>query len=863
MRFPSIALGALLTVLPVMTSAARHGFPSNHSEPDTTPASPVHSVRDDKLRISRVTLATGVSLEVAEQGDRNGQPVLFLHGYTDSRHSFDLVLPHVPSSIRAIVPTHRGHGNSERPACCYGTADLAADAAALLDALGVQQATIVGHSLGSFVAQRLAADFPTRVSRLVLIGSGVTPRVAPVLEFAEAVKTLSDPLPPGFARDFQQATISAPVPADFFAQAVAESNKVPARVWRDVLGALLSETPVDLATLKAPTLIVWGDKDAFWTHDQQLQLRQRIAGSRLATYPNVGHAPHWEQPVQLMRDVLAFLRESPTTPSSQHAQGIHTGHGTHTSHTEHNASAPATAAPSTVMPLLEGLGSWHLRVSTRVPDAQRFFDQGLRLVYAFNHDAAVRSFERAIALDSACAMCYWGLAYALGPNINLPMDPAAEPRALTAAQAAYARRQSATPTERALIDAMHLRYGTPAAATRSARDSAFANAMRVAARRFPVAADVQVVFADAMLNLRPWNQWTRQGEAQPGTLELVAALDRVVKRVPTHAGACHLYVHAVEASNTPERALPCAERLPLLMPGAGHVVHMPAHIYLRVGRYEDAARANITAVDADHRYLSGNDVPAGMYPMFYAPHNLHFLWASYLLSGQRAKALDAARTLVERVRIEDARAVASLEGFLIAEPLTYVRFGEWDRVLAAPAPSADLRFVRGMWHYARGMAYVAKGEWAQALASLDSVRMLANTLPADMIIMLNPAPTLLRVATEVLAGRMAQAKQLHDVAIQHFTTAVAIEDSLTYDEPPAWYHSTRNLLGDALISAGRAAAAQQAFEKDLRFLRETGWSLAGLKHALELQGKTAEAAAVQRRLEAAWKHADGTPQRGR
>ena len=525
-------------------------------------------------------------------------------------------------------------------------------------------------------------------------------------------------------------------------------------------------------------------------------------------------------------------------------------------HQEHGAHKHPAEHGSAQMPLLEGLGDWRHRITTSSPEAQRYFDQGLRLTYGFNHDEAVRSFERAVQLDPGCAMCQWGIAYALGPNINLPMDAKVEPRALEASRRGVALKQRTTPGEQALIEAMAARYGEPAGAARADRDLAYANAMRDVARRFPDDADAQVLFADAMLNLRPWNQWTREGKPQPGTLELVGVLEGAVKREPGHAGACHFYIHAVEASETPERALPCAERLPKLMPGAGHVVHMPAHVYLRVGQYERAARANIAAVEADKRYFAAHSAAPGIYPTFYAPHNLHFLWSTYLLSGQREKALGAARALAARVALSDARANASLEGFLPPAILTLTRFGNWDAVLAEPAPPAELRFATGMWHYARGVAFAARKEVASAEAELTRVRGVAAEVKDDLIIILNPAPALLKLAAEGLGGQIAARQGRFDEAIAHFRTAVTLEDALTYDEPPPWYHSARNLLGETLLEAGRPADAAAAFHEDLRYVRETGWSLSGLERALRADGKSQEAGAIARRFKAAWKYAD-------
>ena len=538
------------------------------------------------------------------------------------------------------------------------------------------------------------------------------------------------------------------------------------------------------------------------------------------------------------------------------ALGLAAAHQERSTHQEHAAHKHPAEQGAGQMPLLKGFGDWRHRITTTSEEAQRYFDQGLRLTYGFNHDEAVRSFERAAALDPDCAMCHWGIAYALGPNINLPMDAKLEPRAFEAIGRAVRLKPPTTAGEQALIDAMAARYGEPAGASRADRDLAYANAMRDVARRFPDDADAQVLFADAMLNLRPWNQWTRDGQPQPGTLELVGVLEGTIKRQPAHAGACHFYIHAVEASETPERALPCAERLPKLMPGAGHVVHMPAHVYLRVGQYEQAARANIAAVEADKRYFAAHSAAPGIYPIFYAPHNLHFLWSTYMLSGQREKALNAARALAGRVALSDARANASLEGFLTPAVLTLVRFGQWDAVLAEPAPPVELRFATGMWHYARGVAFAARKDGASAEAELAKVRAVAGEVKDDLIIILNPAPALLKLAAEALAGQIAARQGRFDDAVAHFRTAATMEDALTYDEPPPWYHSARNMLGETLLAAGRPAEAASAFREDLRYLRETGWSLSGLERALRAGGEAQEAADVARRVKAAWKYAD-------
>jgi pimeloyl-ACP methyl ester carboxylesterase/tetratricopeptide (TPR) repeat protein len=825
------------------------------------------------VQVTRVRVGTGVDLDVAQAGPVAGTPVLFLHGYTDSWFSYVPVLERLPAGLRAIVPSQRGHGESERPACCYGIGDFAADAVALLDALGIQRATVVGHSMGSFVAQRLAAERPDRVERLVLIGSGTTLRTEPVVEFGDYVRGLDDPIPAEFVHEFQAGTVVEAPPAAFMARVVLESARVPARVWREVMaGMLRPDSRTALERIAAPALIVWGEGDELFPRAYQDSLAAALGDARLVAYAATGHAPHWERPARFVEDLSAFIAAgTPRTNGAAsavqprrehvHANGhVHADAHVHGGSDEHDHDHGRAAGAR--VQLLEGLGEWRHAVTTRVGLAQQYFDQGLRLAYAFNHDEALRSFEEAARLDPGCAMCYWGIAYALGPNINLPMEAEVEPRALAAIREAVRLAPSATPAERSYIGAMAVRFGEPAGAARAARDSAYAAAMRTVARSQPDDADAQVLFADAMMNLRPWDQWTRAGMPQPGTEEVVATLERVLALAPDHAGACHFYVHAVEASPDPDRALPCAERLPRLMPGAGHIVHMPAHVYLRVGRYEDAAKANIAAVEADRRFFDAHDVAPGIYPMFYAPHNLHFLWAVYLLSGQSAKAETAAQALVERVPVEDAKEVAALEAFLTAPVLTRVRFGDWKGVLSEPAPPAELKYVAGIRHYARGRAFLERGNIRAATRELSALRGITENVGDDVIIILNPAPDLLRVAATVLQGLIELREHRAAGALATLHEAVRLEDALTYDEPPPWYHPVRNILGEVLLAAGRYAEAEAAFRDDLRHVRENGWSLAGLQRALRELGRLEEAAALAPRVEQAWKHADVPPTTG-
>lgn len=516
-------------------------------------------------------------------------------------------------------------------------------------------------------------------------------------------------------------------------------------------------------------------------------------------------------------------------------------------------------APAGEVKLIEGLGDWTLPVRTAVPAAQQFFDQGLRLSYAFNHAEAIRSFEEALRLDPTCAMCAWGIAYALSPNINAPMSAEAESQALAAIRRAQSLVQPDAQYEKDMIAALALRFGEPVGESRAQRDSAYASAMRNVARKYADDIDAQVMFADAMLNLRPWNQWLRDGRPQPGTLEVVDVLERALRKEPNHAGACHFYIHTVEASQDPERALPCADRLAKLMPGAGHLVHMPAHVYLRVGMYERAARANIAAVEADRGYFAKHDPAPGVYPLFYHPHNIHFLWAAYMMSGQRAKSMGAAEALLERVSQEMAAEEVSLQAFLVPVVLTPLRFSEYEEVLGLPSPDPSLVYVKGAWHYARGVANAQLGRLVDAAVELDSLRAIVAGVPEDMIIITNSAKTLLRIAELVLAARIEAATGSVDAALPLLNEAIALEDGLVYDEPPPWYQPVRQILGEVLLNAQRWAAAEQAFREDLRWMRENGWSLAGLEQALRAQGRTEEAKAVAKRLEEAWRYADVSP----
>jgi tetratricopeptide (TPR) repeat protein len=515
-------------------------------------------------------------------------------------------------------------------------------------------------------------------------------------------------------------------------------------------------------------------------------------------------------------------------------------------------AAQQPAAPDSV-PLFADLGSLHHAV-TASPAAQAYFDQGLRLMYGFNHEEAINSFRQGLKLDPGCAMCHWGVALALGPNINAPMDPSLEKPAADEAAAAAALSPRVSEPERAYIAAVQRRYSASAGENRAGLDSAYAAAMRDVARRYPDDADAQALFAESMLDLSPWDNWNPDGTPKPGTEELVSTLAAALQRHPDHPGACHFYIHAVEASLHPECALPCAERLPSLMPGAGHLVHMPAHLYMRVGRYADATMANEHAAHTDEAFLADRQ-PKGMYPFYYM-HNLDFLRAAAVMEGRSAEAVQNARSLVAHVPADVARQAGQAEMMLPTAVLTLVRFGRWSDVLAEPAPPADLRYASGIWHYARGLAFAGTGRFADAGVEMDSVAAIEAATPADRLLGFHRAKDLLGVAHHALAGEIALRQRRAAEAVPHLEAAVRMQDALRYDEPPPWYYPVRQSLGAALLAAGRPADAERVYRDDLLRNPNNGWSLYGLAEALRAQHK--DDSDARRQFAAAWTRADVT-----
>jgi len=522
--------------------------------------------------------------------------------------------------------------------------------------------------------------------------------------------------------------------------------------------------------------------------------------------------------------------------------------------------AALAGPPRDTVPLYTDLGDHHVPITTRVALTQRYFDQGMRLLYGFNQGEAIRSFNHAAQLDPNCAMCYWGVAYAYGPHVNAGMDSAAGIAAHTALHQALSRVRHASPRERAYIAALAHRYApaTIPSADRAALDAAYAAAMGGVVKRYPDDLDAATLYAEALMDKRPWNYWDKKtGEPYPGTTEIVAQLERVLRSDPRHPGACHYYIHAVEAV-APEKAVPCAERLAALMPGAGHLVHMPAHIYIRVGRYADAITANQHAVHADEAFIEGQK-PQGLYPLAYYPHNYHFMAFAATLAGKSALAIEAAKRTAATTPVGVAKQVPLLEPYLHYTYLTLVTFGRWDELLAMPLPPVDLPYSRGMAQYARGVALAATHRFVEAQAALDTLKQIAGggTRGYASAGWTTPS-TNLRIAMHALLGEVAARRGALEDGIAHFREAMRIEDDQLYTEPPDWYYPIRHSLAAVLLRAGGAAEAERLYREDLKRFPENGWSLFGLAQALQAQGKDAEAADVDTRFARAWAGADVT-----
>ena len=519
----------------------------------------------------------------------------------------------------------------------------------------------------------------------------------------------------------------------------------------------------------------------------------------------------------------------------------------------------STAVPGQIAPRLQNLGDHKFIVTTSSPRAQLFISQGMMLTYGFNHAEASRSFREAARLDPNCAMAYWGMALVLGPNINLAMPPENEPKAYEMIRKAIALKKNASEREQAYIDALATRYSKEAKPDRNALDRAFAEAMRLLGERYPDDLDAATLYAESLMDLRPWNYWTRDLKPYPETVKIHSVLESVLARNPNHPGAIHLYIHAVELGR-PELAEAGADRLWKLAPGAGHLVHMPSHIFRRVGRYANASQSNQDAIAADEDYIVQCRAQ-GLYPLAYYPHNIHFLWDSATMEGRSLPAIEAARKSASSIPEGAWREVPLLHQFLVAPLFAYTRFGEWNSILSEPRPPEDSLFWTGVWHYSRGLAFTAKGNLDDASRELVSLQGLAADKSLDgfrVTFSRNGAKAILDIAVEVLTGEIAARRGYYDKAIARLHRAILFEENLIYNEPPDWHVPVRQALGAVLLEAGRAAEAESIYWQDLSLNRENGWSLFGLMQSLQAQGKKEQAAGIEERFRKAWSRADVT-----
>jgi tetratricopeptide (TPR) repeat protein len=502
--------------------------------------------------------------------------------------------------------------------------------------------------------------------------------------------------------------------------------------------------------------------------------------------------------------------------------------------------------------LFEGMGRHARKINTKSPEAQTYFNQGLILAYGFNHDEAIRSFAEAAKLDPDCAMAYWGIAYALGPNFNLKMDENNGRRAYAAIQAAIARKQHASEVERELIDAMATRYVNPPSDDRAHLDKAFADAMGALWKKYPKDTDIGYIYAESMMVKNPWDQWYKDGKPKHETELVLKVLEQVMEVDLYHPGANHMYIHATEGSQTPEKAEAAADRLGKITPGIGHMVHMPAHTYMRIGRYEDALEVNRQATKLDQEYFAKVGM-MGIYHVYHV-HNDHFIAWVCMFTGRYEEALKAADDMLKHLP-EPFHGIPDIGDFLITRLHVYLRFGKWEEVLKHPKPREDQPYAVALWHYARGVALANQLKIDEAREEAKLFEAEAAKVPEDQIVNIEPAHNVLRVAREMLAGETEFKAGNYETAFKHLRAAVAAEDALRYTEPSPWMMPTRHALGALLLQQGKYAEAEKVYREDLAWYPENGWSLHGLAECLELAGKEDEAAKVRERFNKAWKNA--------
>ncbi len=510
-----------------------------------------------------------------------------------------------------------------------------------------------------------------------------------------------------------------------------------------------------------------------------------------------------------------------------------------------------------IAPLFENLGNLHVPISTDNEQAQKFFDQGVRLSYAFNHAEAHRSFMEASRLDPNSAMSFWGQAYALGPNINDAFpDDERKQKANEALGRAKKLASKASPKEQALIEALASRCSEDLTKDIAELNEAYLQAMTQVVAKFPEDANIQTMYAESIMNTMPWNYWDNDGNPMPNTLMGKAALEKAMQINPDHPGAHHYYIHMMELPK-PDLAVPSADKLGTLMPAAGHIVHMPGHIYIRVGRYRDAVKANQDAILADEDYIS-QCYAQGMYPLAYYPHNLHFLWSAASLLGDSGTAIDAAKKTAEKVPVGELATLPFLQDFASTPLLAYTRFGQWNEILTVPYQGDAYKHLKLVWHYARGIAFLRKDNLKEAKEELEALEAMKDDPELEELIAnyTNASSNIAKVAYAVLSGEVAAAEGNLTQATEQLRQAVVFEDQLIYSEPAPWHIPARQSLGAVLLKAKEYAEAEKVYKEDLEALRQNGWSLMGLYQSLNAQNKTEEAKAIKDEFDNAWKDAD-------
>lgn len=516
-------------------------------------------------------------------------------------------------------------------------------------------------------------------------------------------------------------------------------------------------------------------------------------------------------------------------------------------------------APTKSANLYPGFDAYTRKVTTNSPEAQRWFDQGIQLLYGYNHDEAIRSFEQCAAVDPTCAMAWWGAAYAHGLHINNPtMTEQQSKLAHEAVQKAMAALDAESPVETALVHAVAQRYTWPPPQDRAPLDQAYAKAMEKTWHQFPDDPDVGALYAESLMNLQPWDLWTSKGVPKGRALEILAVLERTLASVPKHPGANHFYIHAIEASPWPEKGIPVAERLSALVPGSGHLVHMPSHIFIRTGRYTDAVNANERAIQADEAYFQLAPQP-DFYSLYFL-HNIHFLAYSSMMEGRYQAAIDAARKIEKQIPPDFLKNyVVFADGFMPTELHVMIRFGKWDDILSAPEPPQFRLVSRAERHFARSIALSAKGKTDDARQELQQLETVAKQITDEWKVGNNSAKEVIKLAGAMAAGEIAFREGKPDEAFRLLREAVTLEESLKYDEPPGWMQPVRHALGALLLSAGRQAEAEAVYRADLVRHPNNAWSLLGLQQSLGLQGKTSEAEALREPVDKAWARADVKP----